>query len=380
VRILIFNWRDIKNPRAGGAETYTHEIAKQLVANDHTVTLFTSAFPGCAAQEEIDGVDIIRDGGRTSVYFKAWRRYKREFRDKYDFVIDQVNTIPFFTPLYLKDPGEALIFQITGEIYRTALPKGLGRMAISMESLVLKLYKKTNLIVISDSIRKELVKAGFLNGNISVVEPGLNHGDYLPGEKAAKPTVIFMNRIVKYKNVSHLLEAFKAVRRDIPEAFLMVGGCRETSFEKGVRAQADRLGLGDSVEFFPFVDKTEKTKRLQSAWVNVLPSIKEGWGMSVLEAAACGTPSVGYDVPGLRDAVKNGETGELVPYADISALSSSIIRLLKDGELRNRMSEASVRYASNFSWDRSAADFISVLQNDSSNQSSLEAKTSGKEV
>lgn len=362
MRILIFNWRDINNPRAGGAETYTHEIAKQLVATGHTVTLFTSAFPGCVSREQIDGIDILRHGGRMGVYFNAWRSYRREFKNKYDFVIDQVNTIPFFTPLYLKDSGAALIFQMTREVYLSVLPSGIGRLAMSIERLILKLYKKSNVVVISESIKDELVGEGFSGSNISVVEPGLNHSGYGPGKKAAKPTVLFLNRIVKYKNVTHLIEAFSIVRREVPEALLMIGGCRGGAYEKAVKEQAEELGLSDAVEFFPFVGKTEKTQRLQSAWVNVLPSTKEGWGMSVLEAAACETPSVAYNVPGLRDAVRDDETGLLVQYGDIDALAGAIVRLLKDDDLRRRYSRQALESSKSFAWEKSAEKLARIIK------------------
>lgn len=361
MHILVFNWRDIRNPRAGGAEIYTHEIAKRLVEAGHSVTLFTSAFPDCASGEQIDGVDILRDGGRIGVYFKAWRRYKREFKNKFDFVIDNVNTIPFFTPLYLKDPGAALIFQMTREVYRSVLPMGLSHVAMFVERLVLKFYKKSNIIVISDSIKEELVEEGFPANNISIVEPGLNHNDFSPGEKAARPTIIFMNRIVKYKNVAHLLKAFEIVCREVPAAFLMIGGCRGDSYEKVIKTQAEKSGLSGSIEFFAFAGKEEKTRLLQAAWVNVLPSVKEGWGMSVTEAAACGAPSIAYDVTGLRNAIVNNKTGFLVKYGDINELAARITELLSDKGLRDELGRNCIEHSRKSSWDTSAKLLLSII-------------------
>ena len=362
MRLLILNWRDPLNPKAGGAEIYTHEIAKRLVAKGNKVTLFAAAFPGCLSSEQLDGVDVIREGSRLSVYFKAWQRYKREFRNNFDFVIDQINTVPFFSPLYLKDSGAALIFQMTGEIFTIALPKLVGYIARFFEPFMFKPYRRFNIIVISESIKQELVRGGFIAENILIVEPGLKHEDFGVGPKADRPTVLFMNRIVKYKNVLHLVEAFELVRREVPDAVLMIGGCKGGRYEKVVRARVEKLGLSDSVEYYPFVAQEEKTRILRSAWVHVLPSIKEGWGMSVLEAAACGTPSIAYDVVGLKDAISDNESGILVQYGDINALAAAIMRMLKDPDMRTIFSEKALAISKKFTWEKSAARFLTCIE------------------
>jgi glycosyltransferase involved in cell wall biosynthesis len=362
MKILIFNWRDIKNPKAGGAEVYTHEITRRLVKKGHQVTLFTSSFVNSPNRENKDGVEIVRDGGRFGVYWKARKHYKRHFRNNFDVVVDQVNTMPFFTPLYVSEPKIALIFQLTGAVYLDVLPKPLGSIAAALEPYFFKAYSRSKVVVLSESVKEELVKLNFSSDNVTVVHPGIEHGDFGLGDKSQTPSVLFLNRVVKYKNVDHLIRAFKAVKEKIPEARLVIAGCRGDSYEEGLKSMVKSLNMNSDVEFLPFSTGEKKKKLLQQAWIHVLPSTKEGWGISVLEAAACGTPSVAYNVAGLKNSVKNGVTGILVAHGDIEGLAGSMTQLLSDKTLREQFSSNCLDYSRSFSWDISAEKFLGVLE------------------
>jgi glycosyltransferase involved in cell wall biosynthesis len=355
LKILIFNWRDIKNPAAGGAEVYIHEVAKRLVKKGNEIILFSAKFKNAKNQEEINGVKIVRQGGKGTVYLKA-RTFFNEVRNKVDLIIDSINTIPFFTPLYVKEkPKIALIFQLTGQVFYKILPKPLAYIAEHIEPFIYKkFYRNVQSIVLSQSVKDELVNIGLSASSIKVAEPGIDPDFYIPGKKTEYPSVLYLNRIVAYKNVDDLIKAFKVVVNAVPNSKLLIVGCRGTKYEEYLKRLAHKLNLSNSVEFYPFATGEKKRDFLQKAWVHVLPSSKEGWGISVTEAAACGTPTVAYDVIGLRDSVKHNVTGFLVPYKDINALAEKIIELLSNEELRREMSMKAREEALKYTWSRTA--------------------------
>jgi glycosyltransferase involved in cell wall biosynthesis len=363
LRILIFNWRDIKNPEVGGAEVYIHEVAKRLVKKGNEVILFSAKFKNAKNEEEIDEVKVVRRGSKGTVYLKA-RTFFNEVKNKVDLIIDSINTIPFFTPLYVKEkPKMALIFQLTGQVFYKVLPKPLAYIAENTEPFIYKkFYRKLQAIVLSQSIKDELVNIGLPENNIKVAEPGIDLDFYIPGKKTEYPSILYLNRIVPYKNVDDLIKAFRVVVSVVPNSKLLIVGCRGTKYEDYLKRLVHELNLSNSVEFYPFVIGEEKREFLQKSWVHVLPSTKEGWGISVTEAAACGTPTVAYDVIGLRDSVKHNITGFLVPYKDINALAEKIINLLSNEELRRKMSTKAHEEALKFTWNRTATLISNTIE------------------
>lgn len=363
MNILIYNWRDIENPASGGAEVVLHEIAKRLV-KDHNVTLFTSAFSGCKHRTVIDGINVVREGGKFGVYYQAYKTYKSEFEGNIDVIVDAVNTIPFLTPKYVSEPVVSFIFQMTKDVYYEVLPYPIASLANYIEPLLFSFYKKCDAIVMSESIREELVENGFIKERLHVVEPGIDHLEELkPGQKTEYPSVIYMNRIVKYKKPDHAVKAFAKIKEKIPEARLIICGFRgNNSFEGKVKKLIIDLGLSNSVDIRGFVGGKEKHDLLKSSWVHILPSIREGWGLSISEAGACGTPTVGYETVGIRDSVDDGVTGLLSPKGDIDDLASNLYEIVINNEKRQQMGEESVMKAKSLTWDKSAREFGTVLK------------------
>jgi glycosyltransferase involved in cell wall biosynthesis len=224
MKILVFNWRDIENPNAGGAEVFTHEVTKRLAGSGHKVTLFVARFPGCKSEEMVDGVRVVRDGGRYTVYFRAWMRYLREFRGKYDIIVDEINTVPFFTPKFVNS-GERL-FAVLHQFakvywkYETRFP--LSIVGPFLESRWLNNYKHVPLLV-DESISKELQSTGFTK--VFVHQEGVN---VTPLErtpsKESTPTILYLGRLTRAKRVDHLIQAFRLVKARIPEAKLWIAG------------------------------------------------------------------------------------------------------------------------------------------------------------
>jgi len=351
--ILWFNWRDIKNPEAGGAEVYTHEIAKRLVNKGYSITLFTSEFKDCKREEIIDGVKVVRNGGRYTVYQKAKEFYKKS-GNSFDIVIDEINTRPFLTPKFVdKDKIVALIHQLAREFwfYETTFPVNLIGYYI-LERRWLKNYVSVPTITVSNSTKKDLEELRFKR--IFIVHNGLNVEpvDRIP-EKAEKPTIIYVGRMKKAKKPQDVFEAFKIVKREIRDAELWMVG------DGYLRKKLERKDR--DVKFFGYVDKRTKDELVKKAWVIAVPGIREGWGQVVTDANALGTPAVGYNIPGLRDSIKHGYNGYLV-NTNPEALASGIIEILLEDELRKMLSRNAVEWAKQFNWDRSAEEFEMVIE------------------
>jgi glycosyltransferase involved in cell wall biosynthesis len=361
MRILIMNWRDITNPSAGGAELVTHEIAKRWIQWGNQVGLLTSMYPSAKSDEIINGLAVTRAGGKYSVYLASAHRFLNNYSHSYDVIVDQINSIPFMTPLYCRVPIVPFVFQLTGEIYRQMLPKAVSPFAIALEPLLLRLYAKRPTIVLSNSTKRELVSIGFRPDRIFVCRPGVDHDGFGIGSKTKYPSILYMNRFARYKNPDHVVIAFKEVLNALPSSKLTMAGARTLDEIRSVKKLVEDLDLAESVEILPFVGGEAKVRLLQESWVHILPSTKEGWGISILEAAACGTPTVGYNVAGVCDAVKHKETGLLVESGNVESLAGGMITILQDASVRTSLSEGAARFAGDFSWDSTAKEAMVAL-------------------
>jgi len=355
-RILVINWRDIKNPNVGGAEVNFQEIFKRLVRRGHEVTLLCSrhdrSYP---VEEEIDGIRIIRRGNRHTFNFTVPGVYRREFKDApIDIVMDDLNKVPFYTPLYVRRPLFVMVHHIHGSsIYGdTFLPAGL--YVHLTERLIPLFYRGVPFIAVSESTKSELVRMGLRAEDVEIVHNGVDHDGYGPDEsmRSPDPLIACVTRLRKYKGVHLLLRAMVKVREQIPDAKLVVTG--RGDYEPRLHTLAADLELGDAVEFAGFVAREEKANLYRRAKVVVNPSAKEGWGLTVIEANACGTPVVAARAPGLRDSVIDNETGLLYPHRDTDAMAAAIVKLLKDEGLRTKLGDKSLQWSKEFTWDKSA--------------------------
>jgi len=361
LRILVINWQDIRNPLSGGAEVHFHEIFRRVAAMGHPVTLLCSVFAGAAPEEEIDGIRIVRSGSRNFFNFSvpaAYRRLRR--RQTFDVVIDDLNKIPFFTPCFVREPLLTIVHHLFGRsIYLEAslLPASYVYWS---ERLALRIYRRTPFAVVSESTRAELRQLG-ITSPIELLPNAVDHDRYgvAPAERSPEPLICHLGRLKRYKSVEHLLRALPLVHAVLPATRLVIVG--EGDHRPALEALAGELGIREAVRFTGQVSHEEKVCWLNRAWVAVNPSPKEGWGLTVIEANACGVPVVAADSPGLRDSVQDHETGLLYPYGEIETLAAGLITLLRDRELRERMGEAARRWAGTFSWDESARKALAIL-------------------
>lgn len=365
MKILIFNWQDIKNPLGGGAEVHLHQIFSRIAKKGHAVTLYCSAFKNAPREEIIDGINIIREGGRYLFNYKVPFRYFQKFRkENFDIIIDDMNKIPFFTPLYIQKPLYLVIHHLFGKSIFKEVPFPLAVYVYIMEKLGILIYrrKKIPLFVVSASTRKEMINHGFKDDLISYAYNCVDHEIHRSGviPKNPAPLIGYFGRLKKYKSIDHLIHAFNVIVKNIPDAKLVIIG--DGDFRPGLEKLARNLGIINSVMFTGYVNETEKVQWLNRAWFMVNTSLKEGWGLTVIESNACGTTVIGSDVPGLRDAIKDGETGLLYQYGNIKELSEKILLLINDEVLRNRLSKNAIEWASTFNWDLVAEHVLSNLQ------------------
>jgi glycosyltransferase involved in cell wall biosynthesis len=355
VRILWFNWRDLKNPDAGGAEVYTYEVMTRLAKMGHEITLFCPLFPNAPQNEKIDGIEIIRSGGVFTVYLKAKQFYKRN-KDRYDLVIDEINGKPFLSPKIVgAKPVLVLFHQLIHEIwfYETHFP--LNWLCYHyLEKKWLSAYKNTPAVTVSASSRKDLEEQGF--NKASIVPVGVSTKPLGKVEqKELQPTIIFLGRLKRHKMPDHALRAFALIKNELPHARMWVIGVGN------MLEELKTMNIKDVV-FYGHVKDELKYDLLRKAHLLLVPSVREGWGLVVTEANAMGTPVIAYDSPGLRDSVVDEKTGILVKDKSPQNLAKSALTLLKNPGLLKTFSDNALSFSRQFSWDKTAAEFDKIIR------------------
>ena len=362
MKILVINWQDWTNPLSGGAEVHLRETFRRIAGLGHQVTLFCCGYPGAPREETIDGIHIVRRGSRSLFNFVVPWHYVRRFRhEDYDVVVDDINKIPFYTPMYVRRPLVGLSHHFFGtSIFREAGPI-FGTYVWLGEKMVDVVYRRIPFLVVSQSTLDEFVARGFRRENFTIALNAIDHDILHPTgiPKTAHPTIGYFGRLKKYKSVDHVVRAFADMRARIPTAELVIIG--RGDFQPELERLAAELHVNDAVRFTGFVTEEEKLRLLQELWVVVNPSMKEGWGIVNVEANACGTPAIAADSPGLRDSVVDGVTGDLYPYGDIGKLSALMERILTNDALRARYRDASIEFARSLTWDDTARITLDVL-------------------
>lgn len=364
LRILIFNWRDVRHVWAGGAENYIHELSKLWVEQGYQVTVFCGNDGKNPRYETIDGVQVVRRGGFFTVYFWAVMYYIFRFRGIYDLVIDSENGIPFFTPLYVGKAKLLLIHHIHQEVFRNHLPLPLAVIAAFLEGKLMPLvYKNQRVVTVSNSSKSEILKLGKdFFGAIEIVNPGIHTEKFLNLKKTENPSFLYLGRLQPYKNIEVAIKAFAEVVAKYPESTLTIAGFGESMIS--LKKLAAELAVDKSVIFTGRVSEERKYQLLSESWVMLQPSMIEGWGITVIEANASGTPVVASNVNGLRDSVVDGTTGMLVRPKDVKMFSKVMIDLIENKEFRDYLSAQAIKWSLNFSWVNSANKFLKIMTDD----------------
>jgi len=362
LNILVINWQDITNPLAGGAEVHLHEIFARLAGLGHKVTLLCHRFDGSPAEEVRNGIRIIRHGGRflfnfwvPFLYFKVSRK------ERFDVIVDDINKIPFYTPLFVREPIQGVTHHLFGRSIFLEAPFLLALYVFLSEKLIKLIYRKVHLIIGSPSTFHEYRAWGFPSTQVSVVNYCVNHDTYFHDESNTYSVkrIGYFGRLRKYKSVEHLITAFaQLLQNDAKLELHIIGdGDDRQRLEKYVA----KLGIQFHVHFHGFIPEEKKAPLLQTMNFIVNTSSKEGWGLTVVEANACGIPVIAANVPGLRDSVIDGKTGVLYEYGNLEMLRLKMKQLLDSVSFRNTLRENALEWAASFDWGVAAHQTLEYI-------------------
>ncbi len=368
MKILILNWRDIKNPSSGGAEILTHEIAKRFVKEGHAVYLVSSLFTGAKKEEDIDGVKIYRAGSESivpfhkSVHVAVYNLYKKRFAGNVDVVIDEVHGIPFFTPFYVKEKKIVLVCEVAQDIWDHTFSFPWNIIGKIVERLYLLLYRNLPFMTISQSTKIDLETFGISSKNITVLPMGINRIIIKEQKKDKNPTMLFAGRLNKIKGIEDAIAAFAIISQKVNKAVFWIVGRGSRNYVDQLKKQVATYKLEKSVIFWDFVSEKEKFELMSRASLLIVPSMREGFGLIVPEAGSVGTPAIVYDVPGLRDIVVDGRNGIKTKKNNPDELAKEAVRILKDKQLYNRLKTQAEKSSMVYNWDKTAETVMNVLE------------------
>ncbi|MBA3671869.1 MAG: glycosyltransferase family 4 protein [Gemmatimonadaceae bacterium] len=355
MRLLLVNWQDRDNPLAGGAEIHLHEIFGRLTTVGHQVTLLCGGWAGAAPAALLDGIEVVRVGTRYSFPFLARRAFHSRLAGRtFDLLVEDVNKVPLYTPRWGGPPVVALVPHLFGGTAFQELSTPLASAVWMAERPLASVYRHLPFQAISESTADDLARRGIPRESVEVIYPGIDTLAYTPKAAARSPVPLFayLGRLKRYKGVQQVISAFAAMPDT--RAVLEIAGAGD--YRPQLETLARSLDLGERVRFLGRISEEEKLRLLRRAWALVLASPKEGWGITNLEAAACGTPVVASSSPGIRESVRDGETGYLVPHGDVPAMAAAMTRLGADEALVTSLGVAGRRFSESFTWERAATE------------------------
>jgi glycosyltransferase involved in cell wall biosynthesis len=357
--VALLSWRDTQNPEGGGAERFLEKMAQGLTARGCRVTIFCAAHAGVPPEEQIDGVRYVRRGSKLTVYLWGMLLLLTGRLGKVDVVVDVQNGLPFFTRLVTRGPVIVLVHHVHREQWPVVYPGLTGRVGWWIErSLAPRLYRNCQYVAVSRATRSELADLGVEPGHVAVVHNGTDQLVRVEATKSSYPSICSVGRLVPHKQVEHAIDATLRLRQELPGLRLTIVG--SGWWEPRLKGYADQQGAGDSVEFTGHVDEIRKQEIYERSWVMALPSIKEGWGLVVGEAAMHGTPTVAYrSAGGTRESIDDHVSGLLVDTAE--ELVDAIRTILVDPLVRAGLAEGARAHSGRFTWDHSQAAFAHVV-------------------
>jgi glycosyltransferase involved in cell wall biosynthesis len=328
----------------------------RLARRGHDVTLLVSGWSGAAPRTSDQGLAIHRVGSRHTYNLVAPLYYRRHLGpERFDVLVEDLNKVPLFSPYWAGIPVGLVVHHLFGAtaFHEASFP--IAAATWLLERPLARAYRGVPVAAVSESTQHDLVARGFAPNLIRVIENGIDIEHYRPDPvqpRFQQPTLLYLGRLKRYKRIEIIIRAFAQIAREMPEARLIIAGAGDHA--RALGHLVARLDLQRRIDFTGFVNEADKLRLLRGAWVHVLTSPKEGWGISNLEAAACGTATVASNSPGLRDSVRDRETGFLVPHGDVEALALSVKTVLGDPRLRESLGQGARRFAEQLTWERSA--------------------------
>jgi glycosyltransferase involved in cell wall biosynthesis len=366
VHVLFCNWRDTRNPEGGGSELYVETMARGLVDRGHRVTIACARHDHAPDDEVVDGVRFVRRGSKLDIYLRTFLSLLLGRFGRVDLVVDVQNGLPFFTRLATRAPVVVLVHHVHREQWPVVYPGRIGTVGWWIESrLSPRLYRRSRYVAVSDATRRELVELGVDRERISIVHNGSDPAPAVRESRSATPRLAVLGRLVPHKQVEHAIDAVAELSAEHPDLVLDVVGDGWWSDE--LHAHARSRGVADRVVFHGFVDDSAKHGILAAAWVMLLPSLKEGWGLVIGEAGAHSTPTVAYrSAGGTNESIAHKDSGYL---ADSPAeLTAATREILADRQWREFLGQGALDMSRRFSWQTSQADFADVVESAAANR------------
>lgn len=358
-RVHMLAWRDLDDVEAGGSEVHAHNIAALWAQAGIEVMHRTSFAAGHPQHVRRSGYAVVRKAGRYMVFPRSVAAELAGRNGHRDGLIEIWNGVPFMSPVWCRGPHAVWLHHVHGPMWEMSLPPGLAKAGrILEERIAPRFYRSTPIVTLSDSSRDELVEEmGFRNDQITVVHPGVDQR-FVPGAgKTKHPHVMAVARLVPVKNFARLIRIMVRVRAAVPNAYLSIVG---DGYEREqLNDLIGELGAHDYIRLLGHLDDDDVMDLYQSAWVVASASIREGWGMTLTEAAASGTPCVATDIAGHRDATVDGVAGLLGSTDD--ELVDHLVAVLTDADLRERLSKGAIERASQLTWEAAAIGTFEVL-------------------
>ena len=368
-RVHIVAWRDLADVEAGGSEVHAHEVARRWAAAGVDVMMRTSYAQGAPPRVVRDGYRVVRKAGRYLVFPRAAWSELTERHGAWDGLVEIWNGMPFLSPLWRRGrPGIVFLHHVHADMWRMVMPENprLARAGELVESRLAPLfYRRTGIVTLSESSKREIVQdMGLAAERIRVVPPGIDERFSPGGERSEHPLVVAVGRLVPVKRYDVLIRAMGAVHERVPDAELCIIG---EGYERDALEQLIRsLGAEEYVRLAGHLSDAEVVEAYRRAWVVASASSREGWGMSVTEAAACGTPAVVTRIAGHVDAVDEGESGLLADGGP--QLADHLAEVLTDDVLRKQLAEGALARAARFTWDATAVGAMEALAAAASNR------------
>jgi glycosyltransferase involved in cell wall biosynthesis len=359
-RIDSFAWRDLADPDAGGSEVHADHVMARWAQAGLTLSHRTSS-DGKAETFTRNGYTVTRRGGRYSVFLYVIAARLFWPAKKNVAIVEIWNGVPWFSQLWGNKVRTTWLHHIHEDMWNESLPSVLAPIARWVEiSLAPKFYRRTRIATLATTTRDELVSRGYRADRVTVAEPGIDPR-YQPRDdaKTSTPTLLAVGRLAPVKRFSLLLQTFAEVRRSVPNAHLTIAG--DGPDKELLQRDIERLNLTDHVIIAGRVSDDELLRLYQSSWLLVSASHSEGWGMTITEAAACGTPCVVTANHGHCAAAIDSVTGLIVE--DDAQLANEIVRVLTDSSLQDTLIHGALSHAAKFQWDRTATLLLQAFVN-----------------
>jgi glycosyltransferase involved in cell wall biosynthesis len=363
MNIVWCSWKDKSHPKAGGAEVVTNQILKRLVADGHEVTLLTANYKG--AKDKTKNVKVVHMGNRLTVYYHAWRYYRKQLKPNTDLVVDEMNTLPFFAKWYAGTPTILMVHQLARKVWFYQLPWIFGLVGYVLEPMYLFLLRDQPVVTVSRSTKKDLMRFGFLGKKIKIISEGvelLRAKSLNNIKKYKRPTMLSLGAMRAMKRTLDQIEAFEIAKESMPELQLKIAGDSDDPYGQKVLEAIENSPYKKDIEYLGKVDRETKQELMQRSHVIAVTSVKEGWGLIVSEAASQGTPAVVYDADGLRDSVQHERTG-VVTYGNTPrALASAINSMPANPDRYEQLRHAGWEVSEKMTFDRCYRDFTHAIK------------------